>query len=105
MLLQSFAIVLFTLALLALLSLRAAMRFQAFDRLPMHWGLDGKVNSTAPRAFALSFTPVLAVIVLLPAAVLPGNAGRAPLPVLFLAVTFIAVHLLHLSLIAKSLKL
>ncbi|GLR65789.1 hypothetical protein GCM10010909_04670 [Acidocella aquatica] len=102
--LQSFSAVLATLALLAFISLLANQRFRDVDRLPMKIQLDGSPGWTAPRALALSLTPILAVFVLLPAAALLGNIGLGPLPVLVLSLSFIAMHLLHIGLIAKSLK-
>ena len=103
--LQSFAIVLATLALLAFISLLANQRFRGAARLPMKIHPGGTPGWTAPRALGLSFTPVISALVLLPAAALLGNIGLGPLPVLVLALSFIAVHLLHITLIAKSLKL
>ncbi len=103
--LQSYAVVLATLALLAFISLLAGQRLRAAPRVPMHFRLDGTPGWTAPRALGLAFTPILAAFVLLPAAALLGNLGLGPLPVLPLSFSFIAVHLLHVRMMAKALKL
>ena len=103
--LQSFAAALATLALLAFISLLANQRFRDVARLPMHFRLDGTPGWTAPRALGLAFTPLLAAFILLPAAALLGNLGLGPLPVLPLLLSFIGIHLLHIRMMAKSLKL
>ena len=53
-----------TLSILILMSLIANARFQDHERLPMQFGLKGKVGWSAPRAIALSLTPLLAAITL-----------------------------------------
>jgi hypothetical protein len=54
-------------ALVALMFVTSAWAFtQTPDsaRLPMQWGIRGDVNWRAPRAVALLFSPVLAILVL-----------------------------------------
>lgn len=75
----------------------------------MQWSLDGLVNWTAPRLIALAFTPVLATCVLLAAVVATvvleprqGQDGLEVPSVLVMGLTFIAVHALHLKMIART---
>ncbi|MEZ5959763.1 MAG: hypothetical protein R3C30_04965 [Hyphomonadaceae bacterium] len=54
-------------AIVALMFLTSAWAFTQTPegaRLPMQWGIRGDVNWRAPRAVALLFSPVLAVITL-----------------------------------------
>lgn len=104
-------IMLITLAVLLLMSLRANSRFRNESRLPMQWWIDGSVNWTAPRPLALAFTPVLAGLVLAAAVVstifLEPRRGQEHLEVpviVVLALTFITVHALHLKLMERNLK-
>lgn len=97
-------------ALIAI-SLRANARLHDAARLPMQWSLTGKVNWTAPRALALALTPALAICVLCAMAVAahvmtprPGQEGLETPILLLMSVTFIAVHLLHLWLIGRSVR-
>lgn len=59
----------------------ALRRFARHDRLPMQWGLDGRPTWRAPRAIAVSFTPVLAAVSLaIPLALfaaIPAGSARA----------------------------
>lgn len=103
-------IALIAVCVLVAMSVRANHRFGDIERLPMQWFLDGSVTWTAPRALALAFTPILAAIVLTGTAILTAYAKARPsqegfeIPVmLFVAITFIGVHALHLRLIARSL--
>jgi hypothetical protein len=96
--------------ILAAMSIRANRRFKDEDRLPMQWSIDKSVNWTAPRGFALAFTPVLAAIVLSATTALtvsvkpkPGQEGLEVPTMLFIALVFIAAHALHLWLIGRSL--
>lgn len=83
---------------MAALSVLAARRLPQ-GPLPMQWDARGRVNWTAPRGVALSFTPLLAAGVLLALSVLvPG----APLTVVALA--FAAGHVLHLWLLLRRAK-
>ena len=99
-------------AILALvgMSVRANRRFKDHARLPMQWSLHGTVTWTAPRAIALSFTPVLAATALLIISVLngmlkprPGQEHLLSPAFLFVALVFIGAHAFHLALIRKSL--
>lgn len=93
------------------LSVRANARFRAESRLPMQWSLSSSVNWTAPRIVALSFTPVLAIAILMLFVIgamtlhpRPGQEG-AVIPVLIaMGTCFIAAHLFHLWMIAKTLR-
>jgi hypothetical protein len=95
---------------LAVMSIRANRRFKEEDRLPMQWSLDRSVNWTAPRPVALSFTPVLAAIVLSGTIALtiystpkPGQEGLEAPIIMFVALVFIGAHAFHLWLIGNSL--
>lgn len=97
--------------IIAALSVRANARFRHEDRLPMQWSLSGRVNWTAPRVLALSFTPALAVCALTFFVVLvaygksrPGHEGEV-LPVLLLfGGILIAAHSFHLWLIGRTVR-
>lgn len=70
----------------------------------MQWGFDGKPTWSAPRAWALAFTPGLASIVLLSIAVLPASTQEDRLGALaFIGGSFVAAHLFHLWLIKRRL--
>lgn len=95
-------IILSSLFILAGLSLVANARFRDRDRLPMQWSLTGRVNWSAPRKIALTFTPALAALLLsVTALTLPANPAKAT-NLGILAVAFVATHLLHLALIART---
>lgn len=65
-------------------------------RLPMQWGIRGDVNWRAPRAVALLFSPVLAVITLGLTFWLAGSQDeRLGLLPTFIAAAFLIVHGLH----------
>lgn len=98
-------------AALIALSLRANVRFRHEDRLPMQWSLNHEVNWTAPRALALAFTPALAICSLFAAGIAmllmkprPGQEGLEVPVLLMISFGFIAVHLLHLWMIDRSLS-
>jgi len=61
----------------------------------MQWDLRGKPTWTAPVWFAVSFVPVLALVIL---AVFAIATNGALLPLL--AIIFVVLHALHLSLAA-----
>jgi len=46
-------------AISVLLAVIANSRFGELERLPMQWGVSGRINWTAPRVPALAFAPVL----------------------------------------------
>ena len=101
-------IALFALLTLIGMSLRANRKFAGERRLPMQWSMSGTVNWTAPRPLALSFTPMLAGLVLVAATAAtimteprPGQEGMAVPVILFLSAAFLAVHSLHLRLISE----
>ena len=107
---ETLIVALFT-ALLAWLSIRANARFRGTERLPMQWWFTGEVTWTAPRVVALTFTPVLAILVLsavaVAAATLEPRRGQEgmELPVLVgMGTSFLAFHLLHLWLMGLTLR-
>lgn len=78
----------------------------------MQWSLDGSVNWSAPRVVALSFTPVLAGVILLATAALTafvqpkhGQEGFAVPTMIVVALVFVGAHALHLWLIGKAIRL
>ena len=85
---------------LAAMSRLADARLPPAARLPMQWGLHGRPTWHAPRPVALAFTPVLAALVLTLAALL----GDDPRGLAGIALIFVAVHALHLSLIRRHLS-
>jgi hypothetical protein len=97
--------------ILTALAYRANIRFHNESRLPMQWGITGAVNWSAPRYVALAFIPILAIGVLgfqvIMSLNVPARAGQETLvfPVLVgTGVTFVAVQLLHLWLIERTLR-
>lgn len=93
------------------LSVRANSRFRDDERLPMQWSISGSVNWTAPRIIALSFTPALAIGVLIFFVIgsvtmqpRPGQEGAAIPTLLGLGGCFIAAHVFHLWLIGGTLR-
>lgn len=97
--------------ILSAVAYRANIRFRSESRLPMQWGITGAVNWSAPRSVALAFIPILAIGVLgfqvLMALNIPARAGQESLvfPVLVgTGVTLVAVQILHLWLIEKTLR-
>lgn len=97
--------------ILSALAYRANIRFRKESRLPMQWGITGAVNWSAPRSVALAFIPILAIGVLgfqvFMALNVPARAGQESLvfPVLVgTGVTLVAVQLLHLWLIERTLR-
>lgn len=108
---EYYTVALATVAVLAALSRAANRRFAGHDRLPMQWSLSGEVVWTASRRVALSFTPVLAALLMLgtatlltfgPETVETRPSGLSALGVM--AASFVGVHLLHLYLLARSLR-
>lgn len=98
-----------TMAALVWLSLRADRRLQHVERLPMQWSLNGQPTWSAPRRLALSFTPVLATVVLIAAVISvatlephPGQDGLEIPVVLFLAASLLATHVFHLWMIDRK---
>lgn len=98
-----------TVAVLAVLSWRAGREFFGQERLPMQWGLDGKVTWTAPRRVALWFTPVLSALVmagiaapLVLAKVPPKPHGAVTLALV--AGGFLFAHALHLHLLKRHFR-
>lgn len=96
-----FSILWVTVAVLTALSVWANGRLRDRGRLPMQWGIGGKVNWTAPRKIALSFAPILAAAVLTLAALRyagePNEAGLLAI----IGGAFVAAHLLYLWLVFR----
>ena len=99
------------------LSIWANVHFRESERLPMQWRLSRSeplsnlVNWSAPRIFALSFTPFLAICVLglicvgaMTLTPRPGQEGMLLPALMFIGTTFVAAHALHVWLIEKTLK-
>jgi hypothetical protein len=98
-------------AALIALSMGAASRLKAHAQLPMQWQLDGTVTKTAPRRFALAFTPILTVFVL--AAMVALSASTEPRPgqgwmlipaTVFVCLTVLGAHAFHLWMMSRLLK-
>ncbi|WP_028956173.1 hypothetical protein [Sulfitobacter sp. 20_GPM-1509m] len=81
-------------------SVVAGNKFPTAARLPMQWGLNGKPTWSAPRTAALTFTPVLAIIV---TGFLIVVAGAATHIAAIVVILFFAAHLLHLWLVYRHL--
>jgi uncharacterized protein YggT (Ycf19 family) len=99
------------------LSIRANARYRQERKLPMQWmisrsePLSKTVTWSAPRALALSFTPVLAICVLglfnIGAMTLtprPGQEGMLIPSLIFIGSGLVAAHIFHLWLIEKTLR-
>ncbi|WP_242118276.1 hypothetical protein [Sphingomonas lacusdianchii] len=101
------AIMIVTLAILVVMSVRYDQRRRRVARLPMQWSLSGQVNWTAPRRLALAVTPVLAAIVLTvmtTSSLIAPRGGQDPLPILLLgSLLFVVAHALHLYLSDRTL--
>lgn len=94
---------------LAGMSLAFAQRVAPGVQLPMQWSFSGRPTWYAPRALALSFTPVLAAVVLIPiglAALWTGMSRATDLIGILGAVgfAFLGAHAAHLGLLARWLK-
>src|SRR3546814_8026393 len=99
------------------LSVRANSRFRQEQKLPMQWmlsrsrPLSSTVIWSAPRIFALSLIPALALLVLVLFAIgsftlttRTGKEGITNPSLIFIGGNGLAVQMLHLRLIAKSLR-
>jgi hypothetical protein len=90
-------------ALMFAASVLAFVQVPADARLPMQWGIRGQVIWRAPRAVALFFTPVLAVLIIglitLIGAPTATGSGRATMAV---AVLLLLVHALHVFLVLRE---
>lgn len=89
------------LAVLGLMSIVAARSFPKGARVPMQWGLTGQPTWYAPVWGAVSFTPILATIVLALMMWLPSVSEKAARDFdrAFPAVVgvFLFVHVVHLA--------
>ena len=93
------------------MSLRANRKFVHESRLPMQWSLSGAVNWTAPRFWALAFTPMLSAIILAGTTIAsftiaprPGQADEVIPVITAMSLCFIMVHALHLWLIGRTVR-
>ncbi|MEH3046579.1 hypothetical protein [Sphingomonas adhaesiva] len=98
-------------AISVVLAVRANARFRGEDRIPMQWGITGKVTWSAPRRVAFAVMPLLVagmsgfqLIMAITVDPRPGQEGLV-LPVLAgIGVTLLAIQLLHARLIAWTLQ-
>lgn len=97
--------------IICILAYRANARFRSAARLPMQWGLTGKVTWSAPRPIALAFMPVLAVALLgfvtVMAMTVPPRPGQEHLvlPVsLVMGGALVVAQLFHFWLIDRTLR-
>lgn len=100
-------ITLLTVAMLAAASSWASARYPAVARLPMQWSLTGRVIWSAPRAIALSLTPVLAALVMGAAVLFTAGSpddGKVAVVFVVMAASFGFAHALHIWLIDRSLR-
>src|SRR3546814_711103 len=99
------------------LSVRANSRFRQEQKLPMQWmlsrsrPLSSTVIWSAPRIFALSLIPALAILVLVLFAIgsftltpRPGQEGMMIPSLIFIGGIFLAVQILHFRLFSKTLR-
>ena len=77
----------------------------------MQWAFSGLVNWSAPRVVALSFTPILAIIILVAVVASSifleprsGQEGWEIPVVLFIALVLVGVRALHLRLADNELR-
>lgn len=96
---------------ICILAYRANARFRSAARLPMQWGLTGKVNWSAPRPVALAFMPVLAAALLgfitVMAMTVPPRPGQEHLVLpatLVMGAALVVAQLLHFWLIDRTLR-
>ncbi|WP_439534986.1 hypothetical protein [Polymorphobacter sp.] len=107
MLSLSFAVA--AVATMAILSLRANRRYRSHPRLPMQWTLRGNVIWRAPRPLARGGIPAHAARTHRdpphpPPKALLVTANQPDYALILVALGFLAAHLLHLWLIARTLR-
>lgn len=97
--------------IICILAYRANARFRSAARLPMQWGLTGKVTWSAPRPIALAFMPVLAVALLgfvtVMAMTVPPRPGQEHLVLpgsLVMGGALVVAQLFHFWLIDRTLR-
>lgn len=97
--------------IICILAHRANARFRSAARLPMQWGLTGKVTWSAPRPIALAFMPILAVALLGFVSVMAMTVSPRPgqehlvLPVsLMMGGALVVAQLFHFWLIDRTLR-
>ncbi len=96
----SAAIICVALVVLLALSARADRVYNAHDQLPMQFGLNGAVGWSAPRRWALSFSPALAVFILVPTALVGASEGV----LVFVSLCMIGGHAFHIWLIDRAFR-
>lgn len=84
------------------LSAWAFPRVPAHARLPMQWGLDGKVGWRAPRVIALLFAPTLALAILALTAVVADADPQGGAIALTIAAAFGVAHVVHVVLALRD---
>jgi len=82
------------------MSRRAEKVYATRDQLPMQFGLNGAVGWSAPRRWALSFSPILAMVIMVPTAFAEPGAGV----MVFVGACMIGGHALHLWLIERTFR-
>lgn len=95
-----YAVCAFGILAIIMSSVVAGRKLPTAARLPMQWGLNGKPTWSAPRTAALTFTPVLAIIV---TGFVFCVAGTATYIAAIVVIAFFAAHLLHLWLVYRHL--
>jgi hypothetical protein len=97
--------------LMVVISLLANAKFKNCARLPMQWSFTGKVNWTAPRFFALSFHPLLAVFLLAVMMVIsiyndprPGDEKIAKALPIIIAGLLLFIQVVHLALMKWTMR-
>jgi hypothetical protein len=86
-------------ALFALLALLGDRQFSSWDRIPIHWGFNGKPNGYASRIVGLAMFPVIGILVLVALAL-------AHVPVFLLAALLLALvagNLIYFKAVARAL--
>jgi hypothetical protein len=99
----------FFILVLSGLALRANIRLRGEDRLPMQWWFTGEVTWSAPRPIALAFIPALALLTFASLIILlfymqarSGQEGMVLPTLIGIGSMFLAIQILHLWLIEKT---
>lgn len=92
-------------------AMRANAGLRNHARLPMQWSFTGAVTWYAPRAIGLALMPVLGTVCLAAYVVMgvflkpkPGDEGAVWPVFLALGTGFLVIQLLHLALVARTLR-
>ena len=93
-------VVFLAVALFALMALLGDRQFANWDRIPIHWGLNGKPNGYASRIVGLSIFPVIGIIILVVMALI-----RVPVFIMaVLLLGLVAGNLIYFRAIARVLS-